>query len=674
MAISSDGSRIVSGSKDGAIHVWDVQTNKLAFKPLRSHTAWVVSIALSPDNTRIASSSEDSTICLWDAYTGCLVIDPLKLIDNSIHSVAFSPDGTRLIFGSTDHMIHTWDAHTLTAIAEPLKGHTHRVYSVALSPDGSRIASASWDHTIHLWDADTGALIGEPLQGHQRAVGSVAFSSDGTRIISSSTDGTICIWDGRDGTPIVRPFQRDDAVVHSVAFSPDCTRVVSGSMDGTVRIYDAQRGTLIGNPIKHHVLPVLSVAFLPCSTRIASGSFDGTICIWKAPGDVVLGNMTTREMFDCLLQHGCIDFTPHIDLTNYTSSAVAGGAFSDVWRALARDGKAIAIKCLRLHLIVKGDKKSTKRMMRELYNWSKATHKNVQPLSGIIMFQGHLGMVSPWMENGTLKQYIESNPSANRYQLCFQVTEGVSYLHNIGMIHGDIKTANILVSNDSVVKINDFDYSLLANSSLIFSETKAGGGTVRWMAPELLVPQDGEEDQRNEQTDVYALGMTMLEIISGRMPFSYYKTEPMVIGALTKSEHPRRPDELSEQNELADRMWALLLTSWDYDPTNRPTASSISQSAVFISSPPLSISCPLINLGSAAALIQSVVYSTTTPAGSTCAIMQSVGATVTAVIAVVAAISAAAGAIVLGGINNSSDEGDDNNDDEPEPSDGGGND
>lgn len=55
--------------------------------------------------------------------------------------------------------------------------------------------------------------------------------------------------------------------------------------------------------------------------------------------------------------------------------------------------------------------------MRELYIWSKAEHENVQALTGIIMFQGRLGMVSPWMEHGNLQEYIEKHPDANRYHL-----------------------------------------------------------------------------------------------------------------------------------------------------------------------------------------------------------------------------------------------------------------
>ena len=55
--------------------------------------------------------------------------------------------------------------------------------------------------------------------------------------------------------------------------------------------------------------------------------------------------------------------------------------------------------------------------MRETYIWSKARHENVQELTGVIMFQGLLGMVSPWMENGNLQKYLEANPEIDRYPL-----------------------------------------------------------------------------------------------------------------------------------------------------------------------------------------------------------------------------------------------------------------
>ncbi|KAF8592865.1 kinase-like protein [Ceratobasidium sp. AG-I] len=143
--------------------------------------------------------------------------------------------------------------------------------------------------------------------------------------------------------------------------------------------------------------------------------------------------------------------------------------------------------------------------------WSKARHPNVHELIGIIMFQERLGMVSLWMENGNLHEFIRKNPGVNRFPLCVQVAAGASYLHGIQMVHGDIKALNVLVSQDGVAKLSDFDHSILSSCSLVFSATtNAGGGTLRWMAPELLIRAEDEDSppaSRSMETDVYALGM-----------------------------------------------------------------------------------------------------------------------------------------------------------------------
>lgn len=70
VAYSPDGKRIVSGSDDTTVRVWDVETRKEVFELLRGHTGWVWSVAFSPDGTLIASASMDKTIRLWDANTG----------------------------------------------------------------------------------------------------------------------------------------------------------------------------------------------------------------------------------------------------------------------------------------------------------------------------------------------------------------------------------------------------------------------------------------------------------------------------------------------------------------------------------------------------------------------------------------------------------------------------
>ncbi|HBZ30896.1 MAG TPA: hypothetical protein DEO56_09945, partial [Nitrosomonas nitrosa] len=185
VAFSPDGNRILSGGKDGALRMWDVQTGKQIGKPLIGHEASILSVAFSSDGRRIVSGSLDNTLRLWDAQTGMPIREPLTGHVHDVLSVAFSPDGRRIVSGSRDNTLRLWDAQTGMPIGEPLTGHGDSVYSVAFSPDGRRIVSGSRDNTLRLWEAQpTVVLIGEPLAGHGDRVNSVAFSPDSRRIVS----------------------------------------------------------------------------------------------------------------------------------------------------------------------------------------------------------------------------------------------------------------------------------------------------------------------------------------------------------------------------------------------------------------------------------------------------------------------------------------------------------
>ncbi|KAL4066459.1 WD40-repeat-containing domain protein [Scleroderma yunnanense] len=282
VAFCSDGTRIVSGSYDRTVRIWDADRGVQICSPLKGHTHNITSVAFSPDGTRIVSGSLDNTVRIWDASKNVQIGSPLEGHTQCVTSVAFSPDGTKIVSSSFDRTVRIWDADRGVQIGSPLEGHTHCVRPVAFSPDGTRIVSGSDDKAVRIWDADRGVQIGSPLKGHTDYVTSVAFSPDGTRIVSGSFDSTVRIWDADRGVQIGSPFEGHTFYVTSVAFSPDGTRIVSGANDWTVRIWDANRGVQIGSPLEGHTFYVTSVAFSPDGTRIVSGSWDMTIRIWDA--------------------------------------------------------------------------------------------------------------------------------------------------------------------------------------------------------------------------------------------------------------------------------------------------------------------------------------------------------------------------------------------------------
>jgi WD40 repeat protein len=118
-------------------------------------------VVYSPDGSRIVSGSGDNTIKIWDAGSG-RELDTFKGHTGGVESVAYSPDGSRIVSGSDDKTIKIWDAETGWRILwtggghelQSLEGHTSWVRSVVYSPDGSRIVSGSSDDTIKIWGAD----------------------------------------------------------------------------------------------------------------------------------------------------------------------------------------------------------------------------------------------------------------------------------------------------------------------------------------------------------------------------------------------------------------------------------------------------------------------------------------------------------------------------------------
>ena len=75
---SPDGARIVSGSFDKTIRIWDAKTGKALSEPFKGHTRFVSSVGFSPDGARIVSGSDDNTLKIWDATTGVEMISPLR--------------------------------------------------------------------------------------------------------------------------------------------------------------------------------------------------------------------------------------------------------------------------------------------------------------------------------------------------------------------------------------------------------------------------------------------------------------------------------------------------------------------------------------------------------------------------------------------------------------------
>ncbi|KAH7335896.1 kinase-like domain-containing protein [Rhizoctonia solani] len=255
---------------------------------------------------------------------------------------------------------------------------------------------------------------------------------------------------------------------------------------------------------------------------------------------------------------------------------ITHGGFGDIWSASHIDGRKIAIKTLRLHggLAAFDQHKLQRRVIKELSVWRKLEHPNVLKLLGICALGGEAGMVSEWMPNGNVIQYTRKHKEVEKMKLIIDVVAGLAYLHRNRIIHGDLKGANVVVTTNGTARLVDFGLAKVAESTLKFSTTSTAKGTTRWMAAELMNPDEKSKAVITIPTDIYSLGMTILEIYTGFPPFMEMTNEIQVIVAVMGGGIPKRPS-IHCSPELTEQMWCLMKQCWARDSRARPDTDTI---------------------------------------------------------------------------------------------------
>ncbi|CAE6419898.1 unnamed protein product, partial [Rhizoctonia solani] len=211
---------------------------------------------------------------------------------------------------------------------------------------------------------------------------------------------------------------------------------------------------------------------------------------------------------------GIQDLTSQLDTSHFSEWPIARGGFGEVWKGAlvsggpGKKGRPIAVKRLTMYSATgdEGAKKIEKRTARELEIWSRLDHPNILPLLGTCSFRGSIGIISEWQANGNAAEWVRANPGVDRLELCQGICTGLEYLHTSGIVHGDLRGGNVMISKAGVPKLIDFGLASIKDGGL-FSASSTMAGTLRWMAPELQVT---EGQGTTMPGDVFAFGMTML--------------------------------------------------------------------------------------------------------------------------------------------------------------------
>uniref|UniRef100_A0A5B7A969 non-specific serine/threonine protein kinase n=1 Tax=Davidia involucrata TaxID=16924 RepID=A0A5B7A969_DAVIN len=219
---------------------------------------------------------------------------------------------------------------------------------------------------------------------------------------------------------------------------------------------------------------------------------------------------------------------------------IGKGAYGRVYKGLdLENGDFVAIKQVSLENIAQED---LNIIMQEIDLLKNLNHKNIVKYLGSLKTKTHLHIILEYVENGSLANIIKPNkfgpfPESLVAVYIAQVLEGLVYLHEQGVIHRDIKGANILTTKEGLVKLADFGVATKLTEADV--NTHSVVGTPYWMAPEVI-----EMSGVCAASDIWSVGCTVIELLTCVPP--YYDLQPMpALFRIVQDEHPPIPDSLS---------------------------------------------------------------------------------------------------------------------------------
>ncbi|XP_058181067.1 MAP3K epsilon protein kinase 1-like isoform X1 [Rhododendron vialii] len=243
---------------------------------------------------------------------------------------------------------------------------------------------------------------------------------------------------------------------------------------------------------------------------------------------------------------------------------IGKGAYGRVYKGLdLENGDFVAIKQVSLENIAQED---LNVIMQEIDLLKNLNHKNIVKYLGSLKTKTHLHIILEYVENGSLANIIKPNkfgpfPESLVAVYIAQVLEGLVYLHEQGVIHRDIKGANILTTKEGLVKLADFGVATKLTEADL--NTHSVVGTPYWMAPEVI-----EMSGVCAASDIWSVGCTVIELLTCVPP--YYDLQPMpALFRIVQDEHPPIPDGLSP--DITD----FLRQCFKKDARQRPDAKTL---------------------------------------------------------------------------------------------------
>ncbi|XP_042440305.1 probable serine/threonine-protein kinase PBL5 isoform X3 [Zingiber officinale] len=230
-----------------------------------------------------------------------------------------------------------------------------------------------------------------------------------------------------------------------------------------------------------------------------------------------------QELNDILIRNGsnCRWFQYnelHSSTSQFCSENLIGkGGSSQVYRGHVSDGQQVAIKLSKL------SEETSRHFLLEVDIITKLEHKLIVPLLGICIEDSTLVSVYKYFQKGNLEENLHAGKNGKcllnwnlRFRVAIGIAEALSYLHNecsTPVIHRDVKSSNILLTDEFEPQLSDFGLAMWAPTSLTYLTQDNVVGTFGYLAPEYFM-----HGKISNKVDVFAFGVVLLELLTGRKP------------------------------------------------------------------------------------------------------------------------------------------------------------
>ena len=245
LAFRPDGKTLAAAGgapgRFGEIKLWSVGAGKL-LKTLTGHADVIYSIAFRRDGQRIVAGSYDRLVSIWNPAGG----EPRMLKDHTdaVYGVAYSPNGSRIASVAGDRTLKVWDSESGKRLFT-LSESTAELFCVAFRPDGKQITAGGADKTLRTWNlAPTSGSLVKSAFAHQAAILSVLYAPDGAAILTTGEDSAVKRWNAATLAE-ERVYPRQPDTPHALALTANGLSLAVGRHDGSLALYNAATGGLI---------------------------------------------------------------------------------------------------------------------------------------------------------------------------------------------------------------------------------------------------------------------------------------------------------------------------------------------------------------------------------------------------------------------------------------------